>query len=265
GTSGMKSALNGGLNLSIRDGWWDELYDGENGWAIPTADGIEDPQRRDTLEAHALYELIATQVAPRFYDRGAAGVPRRWVSMVRHTLASVGPQVQASRMVREYVERLYTPAASSAAVVRAESFTGARALAEYRSRVQGAWPRVRVAQVDISGLPATPELGSEMTVRAAVELAGLRPGDVDVQAIVGRVDGHDELRDTLLVAMRPAGTGDCSEGSDGDCPDGSDGDATRFEAAVRLPHAGLLGYTVRVLPRHPLMATPAEFGLVHLA
>ncbi|MGH3832788.1 MAG: alpha-glucan family phosphorylase, partial [Pseudonocardiaceae bacterium] len=148
GTSGMKSALNGGLNLSIRDGWWDELYDGENGWAIPTADGIEDPARRDTLEAHALYELIATQVAPLFYDRGAAGVPRRWVSMVRHTLATVGPQVQASRMVREYVERLYTSAASSAAVVRAESFAGARALAGYRSRVQGAWPRVRVAQVD---------------------------------------------------------------------------------------------------------------------
>ncbi|MGH3717764.1 MAG: alpha-glucan family phosphorylase [Pseudonocardiaceae bacterium] len=261
GTSGMKSALNGGLNLSIRDGWWDELYDGENGWAIPTADGIEDAARRDTLEAHALYELIATQVAPRFYDRGAAGVPRRWVSMVRHTLASVRPQVQAARMVQEYVQRLYAPAAGSVAVVRADSFAGARALAEYRSWIHTAWPRVRVAQVDISGLPVTPELGSEMTVRAAVVLAGLQPGDVDVQAIVGRVDDRDELRDSLVVAMRPVGTGD---GPDGDGSD-DDGEGTRFEAAVRLPHAGLLGYTVRVLPRHPLMATPAEFGLVHLA
>ncbi|MGH3829498.1 MAG: hypothetical protein ACRDRS_03450, partial [Pseudonocardiaceae bacterium] len=128
---------------------------------------------------------------------------------------------------------------------------------------------VRVAQVDISGLPAIPELGSEMTVRAAVELAGLRPGDVDVQAIVGRVDDHDELRDTLVVTMRPASTGDGPDGDgpDGDRPDGDrlDGAGTRFEAVVRLPHAGLLGYTVRVLPRHPLMATPAEFGLVHLA
>ena len=251
GTSGMKSALNGGLNLSIRDGWWDELYDGENGWAIPTADGVENPERRDTLEAHALCELIATQVAPRFYDRGADGVPTRWVSMVRHTLASLGPQVQACRMVQEYVERLYAPAASSVAGVRADSFAGARVLAQYRSRVRGAWPHVRVAQVDVSGLPDIPELGSEMTVRAAVTLAGLQPCDVDVQAVVGRVDDRDELRDPLVVAMAPAG--------------GADGEGQRFEAIVRLPHAGLLGYTVRVLPRHPLMASPAEFGLLRLA
>ncbi|HEY6423684.1 MAG TPA: alpha-glucan family phosphorylase [Pseudonocardiaceae bacterium] len=251
GTSGMKSALNGGLNLSIRDGWWDELYDGENGWAIPTADGVEDPQRRDTLEANALYELIASQVAPRFYDRGADGVPTGWASMVRHTLATLRPQVQACRMVQEYVERLYAPAASSAAGVLADSFAGARALAQYRSRVRAAWPRVRVAQVDTSGLPDTPELGSEMTVRAAVALAALEPCDVDVQAVVGRVDDRDELRDTVVMTMHPVGE--------------ADGAGQRFEATLRLPHAGLLGYTVRVLPRHPLMASPAEFGLLHLA
>ncbi|MFN2494514.1 MAG: alpha-glucan family phosphorylase, partial [Pseudonocardiaceae bacterium] len=188
GTSGMKSALNGGLNLSIRDGWWDECYDGENGWAIPTADGVEDPERRDTLEAGALYELITSQVAPQFYDRGSDGVPTRWVSMVRHTLTTLCPQVQASRMVQEYIDRFYAPAARSAAAVRADSFAGARELAAYRSRVRAAWLRVRVARVDTSGLPDTPALGSEMTVRAAVELAGLPPADVDVQAVVGRVD-----------------------------------------------------------------------------
>ncbi|HJT03489.1 MAG TPA: alpha-glucan family phosphorylase [Pseudonocardiaceae bacterium] len=251
GTSGMKSALNGGLNLSIRDGWWDELYDGKNGWAIPTADGVENPDRRDTLEANALYELIATQVAPQFYDRGPDGVPTSWVSLVRHTLATLSPQVQASRMVQEYVERLYAPAAESAAVVFADDFAGARELAAYRARVRAAWPTVRVAQVHISGLPDTPTLGSEMTVRAAVMLGGLAPGDVQVQAVVGRVDGSDELPDPLVVTMHPHGD--------------ADSDGTRFEATVRLPHAGLLGYTVRVLPQHPLMATPAEFGLLHLA
>ena len=251
GTSGMKSALNGGLNLSIRDGWWDELYDGKNGWAVPTADGVENPHRRDALEANALYELIATQVAPQFYDRGPGGVPTSWVSLVRHILATLSPQVQASRMVQEYVERLYAPAAGSAAVVFADDFAGARALAGYRSRVRAAWPAVRVAQVDISGLPDTPTLGSEMTVRAAVALGGLQPSDVQVQAVVGRVDDGDELREPLVVSMHPQGDVDC--------------DGTRFEAAVRLPHAGLVGYTVRVLPQHPLMATPAEFGLLHLA
>src|SRR5260370_40126531 len=98
----MKAALNGALNLSIRDGWWDEWYDGENGWAIPTADGITDADRRDELEAAALYELIEKSVAPRFYDRDAAGVPTRWGQMVRHTLKTLGPKVLASRMVTDY-------------------------------------------------------------------------------------------------------------------------------------------------------------------
>ena len=107
GTSGMKAALNGGLNLSIRDGWWDEFYDGKNGWAIPTADGVPDPNRRDDLEAAALYELLQAQVAPLFYDRGEDGVPTRWMSLVRHTLTEMGPQLQAERMVKEYVETYY--------------------------------------------------------------------------------------------------------------------------------------------------------------
>jgi starch phosphorylase len=82
----MKAALNGGLNLSVLDGWWDEWYDGDNGWAIPTADGVTDVDQRDDLEAEALYDLIENDVAPRFYDHDADGVPTRWLEMVRHTL-----------------------------------------------------------------------------------------------------------------------------------------------------------------------------------
>ncbi len=113
GTSGMKSALNGGLNLSIRDGWWDEWYDGENGWEIPTADGLADESRRDDLEAAALYSLLERSVAPKFYDRDDRGIPMRWVEMVRHTLQVLGPKVLASRMVRDYTEKYYAPAAQS--------------------------------------------------------------------------------------------------------------------------------------------------------
>jgi starch phosphorylase len=245
----MKSALNGGLNLSIRDGWWDELYDGRNGWAIPTADGIDDPHKRDDLEAQALYELLATQVAPAFYERDA-GVPPKWTALVRHTWETLRPQVQATRMVREYVEDWYAPAAEAARTVTASEYAGAKEIAAYREKLATAWTKVQVSGVDASGLPDTPVVGAPMTVRAAVDLGGLSPEDVIVEAIVGRVDEADELDDTVRVAMKHVGA-----------TDGSD----RFEAVVPLPHAGLAGYTVRVLPQHPLLASSAELGKVVLA
>jgi starch phosphorylase len=253
GTSGMKSALNGGLNLSVRDGWWDELYDGRNGWAIPTADGVSDPTRRDDLEATALYELLGNQVAPTFYERGGDGVPTRWVELVRHTLATLRPRVQATRMVSEYVRDWYLPAARAAAVVSEADFAGARELADYRQRLNSGWPRLRISGVDASGLPDSPVVGAPMTVRATVELAGLDPEDVTVQAVVGRVDDHDELVDQVSVAMKHAGAVDGGESGD------------RFEAVVPLPHAGLLGYTVRVLPSHRLLNCSAELGKIVVA
>ena len=125
GTSGMKSALNGGLNLSIRDGWWDEWCDGEDGWQIPSADGVEDAERRDELESAALYELIETAVAPLFYDAGGDGLPARWLEMVAHTFRALGPRVQASRMVRDYVTGLYVPAARASRLLAGQAVPAA--------------------------------------------------------------------------------------------------------------------------------------------
>ena len=246
GTSGMKSALNGGLNLSIRDGWWDEMYDGANGWAIPTADGVADPDRRDDLEAAAFYDLLETQVKPRFYDRDSHGVPLRWVEMVRHTLRSLGPQVLATRMVRDYVRDLYGPAAASSARLAADDFAGARQLAEWRARVLGAWSDVRVRHVESSGVGDTPELGATLSLRAEVALGSLCPDDVEVQAAYGRVDESDQLHNIRTVPMKYVDSGDLY----------------RFEGSVPLEHTGAFGYTVRVLPRHDLLVTPTDLGVV---
>ncbi|MCX5042898.1 alpha-glucan family phosphorylase [Aldersonia sp. NBC_00410] len=249
GTSGMKSALNGGLNLSIRDGWWDEMYDGENGWAIPTADGVVDEQRRDDLEAGALYELIERSVVPRFYDRGSDGVPTRWVEMVRHTLQSLGPKVLASRMVHDYAMQYYTPAAASCRKALADDFAGARAVADYRRKVETAWPNVKVANVDSSGLPDTPEIDNKLSLRAHVQLAGLSPDDVEVQAVLGRVSPSDDLSEVTTVPMSH---------------EGSEPGGEVFSVETPVPLSGAVGYTVRVLPRSQWLASPAELGLVSL-
>jgi glycogen phosphorylase len=257
GTSGMKSALNGGLNLSIRDGWWDEWYDGENGWAIPSASGVADEGRRDDLEAAALYDLLQKSVAPTFYERDEQAVPRRWIEMVRHTLQTLGPKVLASRMVRDYVERYYLPAAQS--LRRTVTFDGdgqaafdpARELAAYRRRAFEAWPQIEVTDVDSTGLPDTPVLGSKLTLTATVQLAGLRPDEVAVQAVVGKVNAGDALVDPVTVEMTHTG----SAGGGGEI----------FSTTTPLPVAGAVGYTVRVLPYHPMLASEAELGLVTLA
>jgi starch phosphorylase len=255
GTSGMKSALNGGLNLSIRDGWWDEWYDGENGWEIPTADGLADEGRRDDLEAAALYDLIENSVAPKFYERNESGVPMRWVEMVRHTLQSLGPKVLASRMVRDYTEKYYAPAAQSfrrtVAAVDGVPFGAARSLAGYRQRVQAAWPHVEITDVDSYGLPDTPLLGSELSLTATVQLAGLRPDEVVVQAVLGRVDTGDQFVDPVTVPMAHTGS--------------PGGGIEVFSTTTPLPVAGPVGYTVRVLPHNTLLASDAELGQVAMA
>jgi glycogen phosphorylase len=255
GTSGMKSALNGGLNLSIRDGWWDEWYDGQNGWEIPTADGLADESRRDDLEASALYDLLEKSVTTKFYDRDEHGIPTRWVEMVRHTLQVLGPKVLASRMVRDYTEKYYAPAAQSLhrtiEPVDGVPFGAARQLASYRKRAHDAWPKIQITDVDSYGLPDTPLLGSELTLTATVQLAGLRPDEVVVQAVVGRVDAGDALVNPETVPMAHTGT--------------ADGGNEVFSTTTPLPVAGPVGYTVRVLPHHPLLAADTELGLVTLA
>jgi starch phosphorylase len=249
GTSGMKSALNGGLNLSIRDGWWDEWFDGENGWAIPTADGVADPDRRDDIEATALYDLIENSVAPRFYDRDKKGVPTRWVQMVRHTLKTLGPKVLATRMVTDYVQRLYAPAAASSRRMTAKGFAEAKSLAQWRGRVLDAWPGVRVLYVD-SQLAGDAELGGALNLRAEVALNGLSADDVDVQAVYGAADTDDVLSDVMSVSLKRV------ESHDG---------TLWFEGQIPLERTGSFGYTVRVLPSNDALAGPAELGVIAVA
>ncbi|MEV7416926.1 alpha-glucan family phosphorylase [Streptomyces sp. NPDC089919] len=251
GTSGMKAALNGCLNLSVLDGWWDEWFEPDFGWAIPTADGSgTDEDRRDDLEAAALYELVEQRVAPRFYDRsGGAGLPVRWIEMVRRTLVSLGPKVLAGRMVREYVERLYEPAARAHRALGADA---ARELAGWKQRVRAAWPGVAVDHVEAQAatpVNGTAELGSTLTLRVRVRLGELGPEDVEAQAVAGRVDASDVIADARVFPLKPAAGADL-EGR------------WVYEGPLPLDRTGPFGYTVRILPAHPLMAGPAELGLV---
>ena len=250
GTSGMKAALNGGLNVSVRDGWWDEWYDGGNGWEIPSADGVSDPTRRDELEATALYELLGKSVAPLFYERDSDGIPPGWVERIRHTFRSLGPKVQAERMVREYATALYVPAAvASRNLADADGgFGPARELAAWKQRVVRAWPQVRIEHVEAEA--AGQALGSALTVRVSVALGPLTPDDVMVEVVYGRPDDADEIVSPGYAALAAEDGAGVANG------------LVRYSGEVPLDQPGPFGYTVRVLPNHPLLDSRAELGLV---
>lgn len=256
GTSGMKAAMNGSLNLSILDGWWAEFFDGENGWAIPSADAAGNSAERDELEAASLYDLIEHQVAPRFYDRNDDGIPTRWVESIRHTLASLSPALSADRMVREYVERLYVPAAGSAAALTADSAAGARELAAWKSKIVTAWPSVSVSHVESGGVDAVPEVGDELHVRAKIQLDGLSLDDVAVELLYGFAHSNDELVEPQRLELTPDDTA---------AGDGGGAGVAQFGGTVTLNRAGSFGYTVRVIPRHPGLVSDSELGLVATA
>jgi starch phosphorylase len=212
---------------------------------------VADTGRRDELEAQALYELLAKSVAPLFYERDADDIPPGWVERIRHALRSLGPKVQAERMVREYVTALYVPAASSSRrLTDADGFGPTRELAAWKKRVIDAWPQVRIEHVESEA--AGQRLGAALTVRVSVALGELTRDDVAVEVVSGRPDEEDEIVAPAYATLS-AEPGSISEVAEG---------TVRYSGEVSLDRPGPFGYTVRVLPYHPLLDSRAELGLV---
>ncbi len=247
GTSGEKAALGGALNCSIRDGWWDEAFDGANGWAIPSADEALPPEERDRLEAAELFSLLEERIRPCFYDRDPEGVPRDWVARIRHALMTLGPFVVAPRMVREYVETRYAAAAARGERLSAADHAVARRLAAWKTRVRASWPQVAVEAVRGPVMP--PALGARAEVEARVALAGLSPSELRVELLHGPITDLGELERPLGVPMTlvdPERTGD----------------GARYVGRFVCDRAGPYGFTVRAMPIHPDLDQPAETGLI---
>ena len=248
GTSGMKSSLNGGLNCSILDGWWDECFDGRNGWAILSADDDPDQNRRDQREATSLFGLLEREIVPLFYRRGADGVADDWVATMKANWSSLGPFVTAARMVRDYTTQLYEPAAASGRHALADGAARARSLAGWKGWVRGAWPGVKVVDVEIDTAPAYE--GDVRHVRAHVQLGGLATSDVVVQVIHGGVDSTGSfVNHPQRLALLPT-------------DDGSFEGSAVFEGSYAVGEAGPYGVTVRVMPSHPDLVSPVDLGVV---
>jgi len=247
GTSGMKAAMNGAINISILDGWWEEAYDGTNGWAIGRGEDYEDTTYQDQVESQALYNLLEDEVAPMFHARGRDGVPREWVRRMKNTMRTVCPLFSATRMVREYTERLYMPAGNKWTMLNADSLARARALAAWKARVRAAWPTVAVRTVEVD--TTTPlAAGDSRAVQAEIALGPLRPEDVAVAVYAGPLNAQGEIAAATVTPMK----------AEGARPSGG----TLYSGALQAESTGLQGFRIRVLPAHPDLANPLAMNCI---
>jgi starch phosphorylase len=241
GTSGMKAALNGALNCSILDGWWDECYAPGIGWAIESAEDDPDPERRDQRECASLYTVLEEKVIPTFYEHTSGGLPKAWTEMVQEAWATLGPRVTAARMVRDYTTALYEPAAASSRAMTADRGAPAADLAEWRRRVEAGWPSVAITSLDVDTSAADTGVSRPVTVTVAMD--GLSAHDLRVDVLHGTVGPDGEFRPEPATVTLAAG----------------DDGAFRGELVLTAP--GSYGVTARVLPVHPALASPYEVGL----
>ena len=247
GTSGMKATANGAINISILDGWWDEAYDGTNGWAIGRGEEYQDTAYQDRVESQALYQILESEVVPMFYTRGRDGLPREWIRRMKRAMRTICPVFNAYRMVREYTERLYIPAGAQWERLGADGLARARALAQWQERVRAAWKDVAVRAVRADTVTPLP-VGDTRPVEADVALGVLRPEDVSVALYSGAFSGQWEIGSPRIAEMKAAGP--VREG------------VYTFQGMLSGQAAGRHGFRIRILPAHEDLPNPLTLNCI---
>jgi starch phosphorylase len=259
GTSGIKAAINGRLNLSILDGWWAEGWAHDNGWGIPPAN-VQDPERRDTLEAEMILGTLAEEVLPLYYDRDDTGCPRDWVKRSKRAMMTVIPRFNMRRVIYDYTRGLYAPAAAQSRRLAADAFTGARTLADWKQRVRAAWPKVSLKLLSDTSrdLPR----GERLRVRVAAALNGLAPADVRIEFAARRLLPQADLSPPPLSSYAPSPRAGSWQAALSATDEQDQDGAVIFALDVEPPECGQFRTEVRVYPWHELLSHPYELGLM---
>ncbi len=240
GTSGMKAAANGALNVSVLDGWWDEGYSPEVGWAIGSGEVYEDPEEQDRVECEALFNLLENEIIPMFYERDRGGLPRAWISMMKASIRKLGAFFNTQRMVCEYSESCYLPAYRAGVRLSADQCAAARALAEWRARVTEAWPGVSIRVEDLRKHKDM-RVGETVGVTIRVRLGNLSPDDVSVEVCHGSYSASGEIREGMIL---PA------------VHEKQEGEEEIYRVEVPCVSSGRYGFAARIVPRHKDLVDP---------
>jgi starch phosphorylase len=242
GTSGQKAGLNGAVNLSVLDGWWDEGYNGSNGWGITPRDASFDDDSRHQEEANDLLNIFEYELLPTYFQRDGGGYSSAWVNLSKASMKSTIPRFNAQRMLRDYVHGFYAPARNQRAILEADGARLARELADWKHRVRDAWPGVRVELMFQP--PAHLYHDEKIVLNVRAYLNGLQSGDVRLECLLGREeDGKFNVGQRVLLQ---------ASGGDDTCTD--------FSVEVSPEIAGLQYYKLRMYPYNDALSHPFELG-----
>jgi len=244
GTSGMKAAFNGGINLSIMDGWWADGFNGHNGWALQPHASEPNPEVRRRLESQELLDTLEHEVIPLYFGKGA-GYPEEWVKMAKESMKSIIPRFNSERMVTDYINQYYIPSLHTSRRLRADNGAAALELAHWKKRVRASWPGVQLRPMGDSKRAI--RQGENLTIRVAVKLNGLQSDDLIVECLVGVATDHQEFKVTARHLLHAAGT---------------EGNETIFECSFAPDLSGLVTYKLRAYPGHALLCRRFEMGFM---
>ncbi len=247
GTSGMKAAANGSLNMSIPDGWWPEAYDHRNGWRIGLGESYPSLEEQDEVESNAIYDLFEKEVVPAFYDRGRDRLPREWIERMKDCMRTILPVFSTWRMVSEYAERFYIRALKGFQTMAANDMANARQLADWKAKLRTNWGGIQILSFTADGNGDVP-VGKDVEIQAELKLGRVAPPDVSVEVCHGLLDHEGELRQYKVVPL--------------ECWQSKPGSTYVFGSTLRFVHSGQHGLALRVLPKHAHLACPLDAGLI---
>jgi starch phosphorylase len=247
GTSGMKAVANGALHFSILDGWWDEGYDREIGWAIGNGEEYEDHAFQDEMEANALYDILEKDVVPLFYNRGPDGLPNDWLAMMKSSLHKLCPMFNTHRMVEDYWDHFYLPAAEQAARLHGRDWTELKDLSRWFERVMFGWKDIQIKDIRLNEIVDI-EVDKPYHVEADIFMGELQPDDIVVEAYFGRLDQDEHYQDRETFCLQAS-----SKGED---------HVMKYSGDVRFRKVGQFGINIRVCPNHPNLKVRQSMGMV---
>jgi starch phosphorylase len=246
----MKAAINGVLNCSILDGWWDEAYNPNVGWAIGQGEQYADTNLQDDVESKALYDLLERDIIPLFYQRGRDGLPREWIKRMKSSMKEIGKSMSCQRMLMNYSEQFYYPALKNYRHMIKGDYSEAKSLAAYLVKLRQVWDTLHITHIDSNAKPVM-QRGDSLTVTACIELGPLTPDEIQVELYHGAISSKGGYMEQASRSEMRATS--------------HEGTIYHYQVRIECENTGMQGHTIRLLPKHPAMVHPYRTGLIKWA